>query len=206
MRLICATNRNLEEMVAKGEFREDLYYRISTFPIVVPSLSQRQEDIPDILRALLPKACKDNNVQISFDELPADFIESLVNAPVRGNIRGIEQQLSRLLVLAPRNNRGRPILSGWRDIAGVSKKRIGAQPTDGTLSPKDLLSRPLQIDGADFPGISQLQAALFDNAMNAAMAKHTKLKDIAEVLKISVSSACIAKRRLQMKGGPTDGK
>ena len=195
-KLICATNRDLESMVAAGQFREDLYMRISTFPIEIPTLQDRKNDIPDIIRSLLPRCCAQNNVPICFDELPHDFVEMLTESPVRGNIRGVEQQISRLLIFAPRDRNGRPILKGWRDIPGLQTKRNYTTQNRNPLTVKELLSRPIDLDGADFEGLDELLVQMSERIIRASMARHKKLKDVATELKISRTKATVLKKRL----------
>ena len=122
-KLVCATNRNLDEMVEAGQFRQDLFMRISTFPVRMPTLEERKEDIPEIVNSLLPKCCEENQVFIHFKELPEDFIEFLQENKIDGNIRGIDHCLARLLVYAPKDKKGRPQFQGWRSI--VSPFEIG---------------------------------------------------------------------------------
>ena len=68
-RLICATHKNLQEMVKRGEFREDLYYRISTFPIRLPALRERREDIPLLVDTILERIAGHKKMQVSNDVL-----------------------------------------------------------------------------------------------------------------------------------------
>ncbi|MCK5648426.1 MAG: sigma-54-dependent Fis family transcriptional regulator, partial [Gammaproteobacteria bacterium] len=64
-RLICATHKNLQEMVNQGDFREDLYYRISTFPIKLPALRERREDIPLLIDTILERITGHKKMQVS---------------------------------------------------------------------------------------------------------------------------------------------
>ena len=87
-RVIAATNRNLEEAVEKGEFREDLYYRLNVFPINVPSLSQRAEDIPFLLDSFLLKFKHTAGI----NDL---FITTLLEYAWPGNVRELENCIER---------------------------------------------------------------------------------------------------------------
>jgi Transcriptional regulator containing GAF, AAA-type ATPase, and DNA binding domains len=96
VRIICATNKNLAEMVEKGEFREDLFYRISVFPIHIPPLRERKEDIPllveHFLRVFNQRYKK--NVRISWRAM-----EKLMEYPWYGNVRELENFIERLVIL-----------------------------------------------------------------------------------------------------------
>ena len=115
-RLICATNRDLEKLVREGKFREELYRRIAILEIKVPSVRERKEDMTEIIRAVLPRCCRDARVDVRLEDIPADFIAKLSENPPVGNIGGIEQQLIRLLAHAPRDRKDRPLLKQWRGI------------------------------------------------------------------------------------------
>ena len=199
-KIIFATNRDLEQMVRDGTFREDLFMRISMFPITMPSILERKEDIPDIVRALLPKACAENHISVTFDEIPQDFIEHLATHPVDGNIRGILNQLERLLVLSPKDKRGRPVLSQWQSISGLSPKRRSLDmPTYLTakmpLTYRELMSRPWNLLGADFPGLNEMLEQMKDKLFQEAQTKFKTNRALAQVFKISESTASLLVKR-----------
>ena len=95
VRIIAATNRNLEEMVEKGEFRLDLYYRLNVMTIVVPKLSERSEDIPKLVHHFLRKYQKLMNKQIEGISDRALRILNSYSWP--GNIRELENSIERAL-------------------------------------------------------------------------------------------------------------
>lgn len=97
-RLVCATHKNLEQMVAEGEFRQDLYYRINVFPIHVPSLAERLEDVPLLARAML-RGDADN----SDYHLTQSATALLQRHEYRGNIRELRNILLRAGVLTNTN-------------------------------------------------------------------------------------------------------
>ncbi|MBN2828530.1 MAG: sigma 54-interacting transcriptional regulator [Tissierellales bacterium] len=85
VRIICATNKNLEELISKGEFREDLYYRINVIPIIVPSLEGKEEDIKNLICYYTKKHCLE--FKKSFKMFDYDTLDYLVNYNWPGNIR-----------------------------------------------------------------------------------------------------------------------
>lgn len=97
-RLICATNRNLAEMVAAGEFREDLYYRINVFPIAIPDLRSRRTDIPLLVTSLLQTLSPEKAFHLSE---PA--MQRLMAYEFPGNIRELRNLMNRAIVLADTN-------------------------------------------------------------------------------------------------------
>ncbi len=97
-RLVCATHRDLKEMVDRGEFRQDLYYRLNTFPIELPPLRKRQGDLPLLLDALLHRFAPKRDVRVS-DEVMA----ILNNYRFPGNIRELRNMIERALLLADGN-------------------------------------------------------------------------------------------------------
>jgi PAS domain S-box-containing protein len=96
VRLLAATNANLESLAAKGEFRQDLYYRLSVMPIRVPSLRERKEDIPLLARSLLAKIC--NTYGLAPLDLAPEAIDFLEEYPWKGNVRELENLLGRAVI------------------------------------------------------------------------------------------------------------
>jgi sigma-54 specific flagellar transcriptional regulator A len=97
VRVIAATHRNLEEMIADGQFREDLYYRLNVFPIDSPALRDRKEDIPLLLQELVSRLEVDN-AQIKFT---ANAMASLMEHKWAGNVRELSNLVERLMILFP---------------------------------------------------------------------------------------------------------
>ncbi len=94
-RLVCATHRNLKAMVADGGFRQDLYYRIDTFPIELPPLRERGEDLPILVQTLLRRVAGGRSMR-----LHADAMECLRRYSFPGNIRELRNVLERASLLA----------------------------------------------------------------------------------------------------------
>ena len=95
VRVIAATNKNLEQEIEKGNFREDLYHRLSVIPIRVPSLDERKDDIPLLIDFFLKKY-KDQNSSRSFSK---EAVELLMQRSWPGNIRELDNVVDRLLIL-----------------------------------------------------------------------------------------------------------
>jgi PAS domain S-box-containing protein len=98
IRLIAATNRNLEKMVADREFRSDLYYRLRVFPISIPSLRERQEDIALLARYFVAKHARRMDKQIH--SIPPEVMTALTRWDWPGNVRELENFLERCVILS----------------------------------------------------------------------------------------------------------
>jgi PAS domain S-box-containing protein len=96
VRIIAATNRDLEEEVRKGRFREDLWYRVNVFPITVPPLRQRQEDIPLLVQSFVHRFSRKMGKEIT--KIPPHVLEALRQYPWPGNIRELENVIERALI------------------------------------------------------------------------------------------------------------
>jgi len=96
-RLIGATNRNLEKMVADREFRSDLYYRLRVFPITIPPLRERREDIPLLVRYFVARHARQMNKRI--ETIPADVMKALTKWSWPGNVRELENFIERSVIL-----------------------------------------------------------------------------------------------------------
>src|SRR3984885_12473008 len=98
VRLIAATHRNLAQMVEEGTFRQDLFYRLSVFPITVPSLRDRPEDIPHLVWHYTNMYARQFNRQI--ESIPVAAMESMVNYSWPGNIRELQNFIERAVILS----------------------------------------------------------------------------------------------------------
>ncbi|TQF69928.1 sigma-54 dependent transcriptional regulator [Pseudoalteromonas luteoviolacea] len=98
VRVIAATHRNLEDMIETGKFREDLFYRLNVFPIENPSLSQRVDDIPLLLKELLRRVTEQGNKGVKFTDRA---IESLKSHAWPGNIRELANLVERMAIMFP---------------------------------------------------------------------------------------------------------
>jgi formate hydrogenlyase transcriptional activator len=99
VRLVAATNRNLEEMVAARTFRSDLYYRLRVFPLTMPALRERQDDIPTLMRYFVQKYARRMNRAI--ETIPSETLDLLVRYSWPGNIRELENLIERAVIVSP---------------------------------------------------------------------------------------------------------
>jgi formate hydrogenlyase transcriptional activator len=98
-RLVAATNRDLAEMVAARTFRSDLYYRLRVFPLVMPPLRERQEDIPTLVRYFVQKYARRMNRAV--ETIPSETLDLLVRYSWPGNIRELENLIERAVIVSP---------------------------------------------------------------------------------------------------------
>ena len=98
-RIVATTNRNLEEEVRKGRFRQDLYYRLNVFPITVPPIRQRKEDIPLLVQAFIERYARKLGKQIT--SIQKETMRMLQDYPWPGNVRELESVLERAVILCP---------------------------------------------------------------------------------------------------------
>jgi formate hydrogenlyase transcriptional activator len=98
-RIVATTNRNLEEEVRRGRFRQDLYYRLNVFPITVPPLRQRTEDIPLLVQAFIERYARKLGKQIT--SIQKETMKVLQDYPWPGNVRELESVLERAVILCP---------------------------------------------------------------------------------------------------------
>jgi formate hydrogenlyase transcriptional activator len=96
-RLIAATNRDLEELVAEQKFRSDLYYRLNVFPVRVPALRERPEDIPLLVRHFVQQYSR--RLSKTIESIPSETMTTLVRYPWPGNIRELQNVIERTVIL-----------------------------------------------------------------------------------------------------------
>ena len=135
IRIVAATNRNLEEMVAKQKFREVLWFRLNVFPIWIPPLRDRQMDIPALIQHFINLKAKELKLG-SIPTLSPGAIEPLMNYHWPGNVRELENVVERALILNPSGpltfehlNLGRP-----RTKAGLPSPMLETDNLDAVIS------------------------------------------------------------------------
>jgi len=117
VRVICATNRDLQEMVDEGTFREDLYFRVNTFEIHLPPLRERRDDIPSLAEFLVRRHSKRSNLPET--NFSPDAIETLLQYRWPGNVRELANAVEHALIL-------------WDDQLIVTDDLPGSLTRDGS--------------------------------------------------------------------------
>jgi len=135
VRIVAATNRNLEEMVAAGTFRSDLYYRLNVFPITLPPLRERPEDVPVLVRYFVQKLARRMSKHI--ETIPADAMDALARYAWPGNVRELENAIERAVILT----RGSAL-----EVPVAELRARGGPAPDGTLeaTERDAILRTLR--------------------------------------------------------------
>ena len=127
IRLVAATNRDLEKMVANREFRGDLYYRLNVFPIRIPPLRDRKEDIPLLVSHFVQKFAKE--MQKPIDAIPTSVMKGLRTWDWPGNIRELENFIERAVILT----RGKSLDAPLGELRKTNTERSAhADPNDVT--------------------------------------------------------------------------
>ncbi len=127
-RIVAATNRNLAYSVEAGQFRRDLFYRLNVFPIHVPPLRERREDIPLLIEAFIAQLARRMGRRI--DSVDAAFLDDLCCRPWHGNVRELRHEIERALILCDGNT-----LTGER----------ASGPTRASATPPPLPAAPLRL-------------------------------------------------------------
>jgi len=130
VRIVAATNQDLTAMMAAKRFREDLYYRLNVFPLSLPPLRERREDIPALVRHFVDKYARRMNRTI--DRISARAMEALSNYPWPGNVRELQNLVERAVVLCAGD--ALTIDEGWLHRDVTTPRVIGARGL-GRLDP-----------------------------------------------------------------------
>ncbi len=159
VRIIAATNRDLESEVEEGQFREDLYYRLNVMPLFVPSLRERIEDLPDLARFLVQKVSRQQG-------RPLEVTESAIRVLMRhswpGNVRELENCLERAAIMSESGviDRDAVTLTGIEEqIAPTPRAPAAAAPVRSPLEDENLDERERIIAALEQAGWVQAKAA-----------------------------------------------
>jgi transcriptional regulator with PAS, ATPase and Fis domain len=128
VRVIAATNADLGAMVAAGTFRKDLYYRLQVFPIAIPPLRQRREDIPVLAQYFLGKLCREAGLPAK--HLAPQSLAALGTHDWPGNVRELEHMIERAFIFAESENQVHCSIAGadcWQDHPGTAANDSASQ-------------------------------------------------------------------------------
>ena len=149
VRIVSATHRNLEEMVQSGRFREDLWFRLNVFPIMIPPLRRRTEDIPALASHFIERKSKELKIR-SMPPLDPGFLDRLQDYHWPGNVRELENLVERALI--------------QHQIAG------GEGPLNLDRPPASFLNDPAEVRGAGDRGVLPLDRAV-ENHIRLALSR-----------------------------------
>jgi formate hydrogenlyase transcriptional activator len=128
LRLVAATNRDLEEMIAKKEFRSDLYYRLNVFPIRIPPLRERKEDIPLLVSYFVQKFAK--QMQKNIESISPAVMKGLIAWEWPGNIRELENFIERAVILTHSKSLEAPLTELRRSKASEPTATMHSSDTE----------------------------------------------------------------------------
>ncbi|NNL77681.1 MAG: sigma 54-interacting transcriptional regulator [Desulfobacterales bacterium] len=140
IRIIAATNRNLEEMVKTRHFREDLWFRLNVFPILVPPLRHRSSDIPSLVQHFIERKAKELKIAAT-PKLADGAIDTLMTYHWPGNVRELENVIERAMIL----HNGNPLRFNELGLSSIeSTKKMADVPTEETLKLDALVKNHIQ--------------------------------------------------------------
>lgn len=168
VRVISATNKNLEEKVKDGSFREDLYFRLNVIPVRLPPLRERKEDIPVLTKHFIAKCSKEFNKEIR--TISSYAMELLMKYPFPGNVRELENIIERSVALEASNI----ILPDNLDLSGALRE-------SGRFTDMDIPDDGLNLNEE----VAKYEKQLIEKALKKAGGSKTKA---AEMLQVSFDS------------------
>ncbi|WP_457643338.1 sigma-54-dependent transcriptional regulator [Persephonella sp.] len=166
VRIISATNRNLEEEIEKGNFREDLYYRLSTITIRMPSLKERREDIPLLVESILKDLKQKYNKDIQ--TISPEFLNYLMHYDFRGNIRELRNILEKAVILSD----GKELSLPTYEPTGINSLYIDEPQQPFTI-------KTFPEGGIDLKEVmSNIEKALIEKAMKLSEGNKTRASEV----------------------------
>ncbi len=169
-RIVAATNTNLEEKVAAGEFREDLFYRLNVFPIELAPLRERLEDLPLLVNVLLERIQNEQGLQV---RLSVDALNLLAEYAWPGNVRELGNLLQRLSIQFPHGLvRSTELPKKYLDAPVADRTSSASTGSSGTAEPTEILLPVNGIDLKDY--LTRLEKSLIQQALedtNAVVAR-----------------------------------
>ena len=147
VRLVAATNRDLDGMVANREFRSDLFYRLNVFPIIAPPLRERIEDVPLLVRYFAQKLSRRMNKQI--ETVPEESMNAMMRYRWPGNIRELENFVERAVILTKGTNLNAPVWELERETGSAEGISNDPKPTTMEAAEREHILATLTRDQLD---------------------------------------------------------
>jgi formate hydrogenlyase transcriptional activator len=144
VRLVAATNRNLVKMVAGGQFRTDLYYRLNVFPVLLPALRERREDIPELVTHFVALFSRRMGKRV--DNIPPETMAAFQWYSWPGNIRELQNLVERAVILSQNGVLPNPLHKRQTEVTPPAQHRCPVFPSSMTLedSERDLVLETLE--------------------------------------------------------------
>ena len=182
VRVIAATHRDLQERVRQGRFREDLYFRLDVFPLTIPPLRQRREDIPQLLAYFLNKKCRELNLPPP-PPPDADTLANLLAYPWPGNVRELQNVVERAIITSGKGPLRFP------DLEKAPVPDVSQHPSKQTQSAET------------FPTLADVSAEHIRRAMRTARGKIQGTGGAAEILGVQPNTLRARMRKLGIAYG-----
>lgn len=202
-RLIFATNKDLEFMMKAGQFRTELYGRMCSAKIQMPSLNDRKEDIPSICQNLTDFLKEESGKNISYSDFPATLQKYFQRDHVPFNVRGIKSDLERIMIYSPTKTDSKLDYRGWRKI--LSSETDTVNPKSKTQNLDNIMELLVErMSSEDWPGLHGIKDQLEEKILLRVQEKFSTNKTRAKVLGVSESLACMKMKKFNAKY-KTDG-
>lgn len=166
IRIISATNKNIETMIHAGTFREDLYYRLNVIPVKLPPLRERREDIPLLVRFFVDRHAKANGKNI--ERISRDLVDELIDYEWPGNVRELDNLINRMVIFC--------------DGKALSKKHL---PADW----KKKVSEDAAIQGLDDleSRLLEMEKSYFEKLLRQVDGNKSKLADLLKIKRTTLN-------------------
>ena len=190
VRVVAATNRDLGAAVAAGEFRQDLFFRLSVFPLTVPALRHRREDIPLLAHSFLERFAREMNRPVS--GFTPEALERLDSYSWPGNVRELENSIERAVILCDGDRLGPEVLDLGRGGVGAT----------ADLTVQEIAARGGSLAEVAARAATEAEKLLIRGALREAKGNRTRA---AALLKVSIRTLHSRLRELQIEEGEGAG-
>ncbi len=195
-RIIFATNKDLDLLVKKGDFRADLYARISVVQLLMPSLHERKEDVPYICQTITNDIQKENHQEFSFSDFPPHLKSHFSGDYIPFNIRGIRNELERIFIFSPLKPNGKRDYSSWRNILMRLEPEEKLSLRDFEPIEKQIRQLAERLATKDRLGLNEAINLLEKNTIEYVTQVARTNKKQAEILKLKESTLLLRKSKI----------